>query len=356
MRKGWVLFILTALTAAAASFSTEGLRSQYSRPSRQWPRPWIDSGLSWAELDTLPPGPLQGKEDKLAPLINLGKALFFDPRLSGSGKISCATCHQPEKHWTDGATVSTGHAGARTRRHAPTIQNAWFYHRQFWDGRARDLQDQAFGPINSETEMNSDMGDVITKLRRSKGYRGLFREAFGDEGIDPDRLTEAIAVFEQSVRSAPSRFDNFLRGDRRALSRAELRGLHLFRTKARCINCHHGPFFSDNRFHNSGLLPAGQPWKDRGREEVTREETDRGRFKTPSLRDAALTGPWMHDGSMLSLATIIDHYNAGAPLAGLRDPLIKPLNLSAREKADLLAFLQAISAPPPAFQPPVLPD
>lgn len=354
MRKIAILSALFAVITGLVSFTSAGddtkrLRKIYSGPSSQWPKPWVDEGVKWTELGLLPESPVAPYKDSLQHIIELGKTLFFDPRLSGSGKISCATCHQPELNWTDGKEKSIGHEGAVNKRNSPTIQNSWFYSRLFWDGRSKDLQDQAFAPINSESEMHSEMPDVMRKLRNSKGYKELFKKAFGDEQIDPDRMTEAIAVFEKTIVSRKSRFDEFLQGSKKVLSNSELRGLHLFRTKAKCINCHNGPLFTDNKFHKS-IISASD---DKGYYSVTHKEEDLGKFKTPSLRDVMNTGPWFHNGAVKHIMDILPAYNKMSP-----SPVSSKthtLYLSNKELADLMAFLQAISAPPADFQKPVLP-
>lgn len=350
MRKAFVLFSIVFPVLLLLSFQKESLREIYSRNPADWPAPMIDEGVKWAELGPLPPGPLAGKEDSLKDIIQLGKILFFDPRLSASGKISCSSCHQPELNWTDGRAKAVGHEGAMTKRNSPSIANIWFYRRLFWDGRSRDLQDQAFAPIISETEMASDMPDVMIRLRRNQNYRELFKKAYGDDRIDPDRMTGAIACFEKTVISRKSRFDQFLEGDRKALTNAELRGLHLFRTKARCMNCHHGPLMTDNQFHRTGF--SGD---DVGYYKLTHLDADSGKFKTPSLRDVMRTGPWMHDGMYPDMAAVLEAFNR-ADQPGIGNKLIRPLGLTKKEKADLLAFLKAISAPAVGFLPPVLPE
>lgn len=352
MRKLLVVVFLSLAVILSVSFSTENLRDVYSRPPSQWPKPLVDEGVKWTELGVLPGSPLEKHKDSLKHMIELGKALFFDSRLSGSGKISCATCHQPELNWTDGKEKSIGHEGAVNKRNSPTIQNSWFYNRLFWDGRSRDLQDQAFAPLNSETEMHGEMPDVMRKLRRINGYKELFKKAFGDDEIDPFRMTEAIAVFEKTVVSGKSRFDEFLEGDKKAMSKSELRGLHVFRTRARCMNCHHGPLFTDNSFHKNGIVFDG----DEGLYKVSHKEEDKGKMKTPSLRDVAFTGPWFHDGSAKFLSSVLDMYSHAKFEPGSASPLVKPLGLSEKEKKDLVAFLKAISALPADFQKPVLPE
>lgn len=336
------------------SFTRQNLRHQYSRPAAQWPAPWVDDGVTWTELAPSPPVPADLKNDTIIHKAELGKALFFDPRLSSSGKISCASCHDPALNWTDGKERSVGHNGTMGKRNAPTIQNAWFYKKLFWDGRARDLQDQAFAPIVSESEMNSEMPEVMDKLRRINGYRALFNKAFGTEEINPDRMTEAIAVFEKTISPAESRFDKFVKGDKRALSNSELRGLHLFRTKARCFNCHNGPLFTDNQFHQVMAIPLF-PYdsNDLGLYKVTHKEADKRKFRTPSLRDVMHTGPWFHDGTEKDMVRIITLYHKTSPTPS---GAARHLDLSGKEQEDLRAFLASISAPPKSFNVPVLPQ
>ncbi|HEY6504562.1 MAG TPA: cytochrome c peroxidase [Chitinophagaceae bacterium] len=356
MRKWLVVATLLAGIIVSLSFinSTTSLRRIYSQAPDKWPKPFVDSGIQWNELGLLPESPLQPHLDSLKHLIELGKVLFFDPRLSGSGKISCATCHQPALSWTDGKERSVGHAGAINKRNSPTIQNSWFYKRLFWDGRAKDLEDQAFAPINSESEMHSDMRELPRNLRAIKGYAALFDSAYGDPAIDPDRIAGAIAAFESTIISRQSKFDTFLMGKKNALSNEELRGLHVFRTKAKCMNCHNGPLFTDNQFHNSGFHLNGNPENDKGLYNVTHKEEDIGKFKTPSLRDVMKTGPWMHNGIMTHINDIILHYNKLSPRPGRTDT--EMLYLSNKEITDLTSFLQAISSPPLEFKPPALPE
>jgi len=356
MRKFFIITLFSSLAFLFISFdqreeklSVAKLRKLYSQSPDKWPAPTIDTGVAWTELGILPESPIEKNKDSLKHLIELGKALFFDPRLSGSGKISCATCHQPELSWTDGKEKSIGHEGAITKRNSPTIQNTWFYNRLFWDGRAKDLQDQAFAPINSATEMHSEMPDVMIKLRKIKGYKEMFAKAFGDDEINPFLMTEAIATFEKTIVSGESRFDKFIKGDKNALSDSELRGIHLFRTKARCMNCHNGPMFSDNQFHRTNISFKRD---DEGLYMVTHKEEDKGKFKTPSLRDVMNTGPWMHDGSMADMLMIMELYRKGPPAS---DRLLKHFTPGKKESlGDIIAFLKALTAPALPFKKPVL--
>jgi cytochrome c peroxidase len=358
MRKWFVIALLIGATFFSVSFTKQDdkisaaqLRKLYSQSPDKWPAPFIDAGIQWKELGVVPESPLEKYKDSLKYIIELGKALFFDTRLSSSGKISCATCHQPELNWTDGKERSIGHEGAVNKRNAPTIQNTWFYNKLFWDGRSNSLADQAFAPINSETEMHNEMHEVMRTVSKIKGYRYQFDKAFGDDEVNPQRLTLAIAIFEKTIISRKSRFDEFLDGNKNALTNQEIRGLHLFRTNAGCMNCHNGPLFSDNQFHKTNISFNKD---DDGLYKVTHKDDDKGKFKTPSLRDVMNTGPWMHDGSMNHMMTILELYRKGRPAA---DSLLKGFALGRRNNlSDLMAFLKAISAPPLDFTKPILPE
>lgn len=343
------------------------LRFLYSLSKEHWPAPHIDSGVVWQELGIVPESPLTPYLDSLKHLIALGNTLFFDTRLSGSNQISCGTCHVPNLSWADGRIKSLGHEQQENKRNSPTLLNVWFYNSLFWDGRSNSLEDQAFSPINSEIEMHSDMHDVMYKLRRNKEYKIMFDSAFGSPEITPDRLTEALAVFQRTIVSNKADFDNFLSGNKNALSNEALRGLHLFRTKARCMNCHNGSLLTDNQFHNVGLTNYKTKQEDLGRYNFTKKPEDVGRFRTPSLRDVMFTGPWMHNGLHNNINVILNLYINGMPTAAPNenekadplfpktDTLIKRLNLTMQDRKDLLAFLQAISAPPPTVTLPVIP-
>lgn len=344
------------------------LRFLYSLPPEQWPRPFVDSGIHWQELGVIPASPLESKKDSLRHLIELGKTLFFDPRLSSSNQISCASCHVPDLSWTDGRSKSVGHDQKLNKRNSPTLLNVWYFDRLFWDGRSPSLEDQAFAPINSETEMNSDMSDVITKLRRINGYRPLFDSAYHSEGITPETVTGAIAVFQRTLVSRKADFDHFVLGNKKALNDAALRGLHLFRTKARCMNCHFGPLLTDNSFHNIGLTYYKRENEDLGRYVQTRDAADVGSFKTPSLRDVIRTRPWMHNGLFDNIDGILNMYNAGMPqpkpkpgqeddpLYPKTDKLLRKLDLTTGEKQDIIAFLNAITSEPYKMKAPAMPQ
>jgi cytochrome c peroxidase len=382
MKKWIVIIFLCVMTVCCVSLTRQkasvlypswlqtyedSLRFLYAGPKSQWPAPFIDSGIVWTELDILPDSPLQDQLDSLKDRIELGKSLFFDPRLSGSKQISCASCHSPELSWADGRAKSIGHDQQVNRRNSPTLLNVWFYKHLFWDGRSHSLEDQAFSPINSEIEMHSSMPDALRTLRRIEGYPALFQKTFGSPEISPETLTEALAAFQRTLVSRKADFDRFLEGDTAAMTAPALRGLHLFRTKARCMNCHHGALFTDNSFHSVGLSGFGSAQEDLGRYNVTHKGEDLGKFKTPSLRDVMRTRPWMHNGSFDNMEEIIRLYNIGMPqskalpaqakdsLLPQLDPLIKTLSLTKQEQADILAFLEVISASPFEVKLPVLP-
>lgn len=336
---------------------TDSLRHIYSRPASEWPAPNIDSGVRYEELAVLPSGPIPFRvPDSLRGKVNLGHTLFFDPRLSGSGQIACASCHVPDLAWSDGRERSWGHDLQVNNRNAQSLLNIWYFKTLFWDGRSHSLEDQAFGPINNPMEMNSTMPDAVEKIRSIKGYDSLFVDAFGKGAeINPETLTEALATFERTIVGRKSDFDKFLLGDTTILTDAAVRGLHLFRTKARCMNCHNGPLLTDQQFHNLGLTYYGREYEDLGRYMITKKAEDVGKFRTPSLRDVMKTGPWMHNGLFGNIDGILNMYNVGMPsvnpkehqkndpLFPKKDVLLKPLQLTKQDKLDLIAFMESIS-------------
>ncbi len=348
---------------------TDSIRRLYATGPAGWPAPAVDAGVKWQELGVLPEGPYPfgSREAKaVQPLIDLGRTLFFDIRLSGSKQISCATCHVPDLSWTDGREKAVGHDQQTGSRNTPSLLNVWYYKDLFWDGRSSSLEDQAFNPIGNLKEMHSDMTLIPDELREIKGYAPLFDAAFGNHRITPEQITRALAVFQRSIVSRKSDFDYWLLGQRQ-LDDAAVRGLHLFRTKARCMNCHNGPLFSDNAFHNIGLTYYGRLYEDLGRYNVTHKAEDVGKFKTPSLRDVMRTRPWMHNGLFDNIEGVINIYNAGGAnpkrkpeqlndtLFPVTDQRLRKLGLTKQEKQDIIAFLQAITTVPTKQRIPELP-
>jgi cytochrome c peroxidase len=347
---------------------TDSIRSLYTRPISEWPRPNIDSGVQWAEFAAIIPDTALPR--LLAqPEIILGKALFFDPRLSGSNQISCSSCHDPDLAWGDGRTVSLGNDHLQGSRNTPSLLNAGSAHKSFfWDGRSASLEGQAVNPIAMHHEMDMQPALLPAKLSQIKGYRDLFKQVYGEEKITMVRIAAAIAGFERIINSRTSRFDLFVMGKYNRLSDEEIEGLHLFRTKARCMNCHNGQFFTDDQFHNIGLTYYKRKYEDLGRYNITKVPGDVGRFRTPSLRDVMLTRPWMHNGLFDNIEGVINIYNSGMqmmkprpgqehdPLFPKTDQLMQPLNLAPEEKKALIAFLHTITGVPYKMKRPTLPN
>lgn len=371
-------FLLAAGIIGCASMIRKGtmdeqydlkqLREVYSSgdPSK-WPAPGIDPSVkaTYQEIGLLPPVPYPADNPTNPAKVELGKILFYDPRLSTSGQVACASCHDPQLGWGDGKRVAFGHDRKLGGRNAMTIWNTAFYKELFWDGRAISLEDQARGPVQDHLEMNESLDAMEKRIQQFRSYLPLFEKAFGEGTINRDRIFKAIATFERSIVSPKSRFDLFITGKPDALTDQELLGLHLFRTKAGCVNCHNGGLFSDNLFHNDGQTLFASANEDLGRYNVTGNKADVGRFKTPSLREVANTGPWMHHGNFPTLKDVIFLYNLGNPAPvpksykGDRDsllpqtsPLLKKLNLDDNEINALIAFLGSITTTPRRLNPP----
>lgn len=287
--------------------------------------------------------------------VDLGKRLYFDKRLSRDGTVSCATCHAPEKGWTDQAPVSTGIKGQKGGVSAPTVLNSAYMEFQFWDGRAPSLEEQAKGPIENPLEMGFTHAEVVALLKTIKGYAPLFKEAFGDEGIDIDRVAKAIATFERTILTGNSPYDRWQAGDKKAMSESAIRGHTLFHGKANCAICHDGFNFSNSDFHNIGVGMAAQN-PNLGRFAQTNDVNHTGAFKTPTLRNLKHTAPYMHDGSEPTLEKVVDYYDRGGTANPHLDGRMKPLRLTAQEKKDLVAFMDALNGDPVAVKFPKMPE
>jgi cytochrome c peroxidase len=286
--------------------------------------------------------------------VQLGRALFFDPRLSGSNWISCATCHNPGLGWSDGLATGWGHGMKRLGRATPTILNTAFNPIQMWDGRKSTLEDQALGPIETGAEMNQPMPELIAKLSKIHGYRALFKKAYPSEEISATTIAKAIASFERTVISTESPFDRWRMGDEGAISDSAKRGFATFTGKANCQTCHSGFNFTDNGFHNIGVRNEGA--EDVGRFAQRPVASLKGAFKTPTLRDVALTAPYMRNGAYRTLEEVVDHYDRGGDVKDNLSPEIKPLHLSAQEKADLVEFMKSLTGKPMQVALPQLPQ
>lgn len=283
--------------------------------------------------------------------IALGKQLYFDGRLSEDKKVSCASCHDPAKGFSNGEQFATGVGGQIGGRNSPTIINTAYGNLQFWDGRAKHLEDQAMGPVLNPIEMKMTAKDVVERLNGIAGYKQQFQQVFGTDATESG-IAKAIAAYERTVLSGDAPFDRFKAGDKAALSESAQRGMKLFFGKANCTACHAGPNFTDNGFHNIGV-----PGDDVGREAISKQLGDKGAFKTPTLREIARTAPYMHNGSLKTLEEVVAHYNKGGTPHPQLDEELFPLKLTDTQAADLVTFLKEglASASYPAHTAPELP-
>jgi cytochrome c peroxidase len=282
----------------------------------------------------------------------LGKALFFDPRLSGNQNMNCASCHNPSFGWEVPLRGAVGSQNTMLARNAPTVLNqAWVGPNHFWDGRASSLEEQAKGPIEAEVEMNLPLREAARRLEVIPDYRKWFGTVFPSNGITPDTIVKALATFERTVVSGYAPFDAWIDGDESAIPDAAKRGFVLFNGKARCAACHTGWNFTDNKFHDVGIATA-----DIGRALVEPDNPKAHHaFKTPGLRDITHRAPYMHDGSLPDLETVIVRYIAiGTDRASL-SPDLKPIELGPTEIADLIAFLKTLTGRNQVVSLPVLP-
>ena len=297
-----------------------------------------------------PPAPAASSDE-----VELGRMLFFDPRLSSNGTVSCSKCHNPGLAWRDGLPRARGLTQQELKRRAPSLLNASRTELFFWDGRASSFGQAALAAIENPDEMNRPLKDVVRDLSAIPGYAAQFRRAYGDGAVVPARIGSALEAFVRAAtRLPPSPFDRFAAGDRTALSPAAGRGLIVFAGKGRCQRCHSGASFSDGFFHNTGVK-TGPEGEDPGRYAVTPFHRARRAFKTVPLRNVAATAPYMHNGSLKTLADVVDFYNRGGDEADERDFEMKPLNLAPGEKDDLVAFLESLTNPPVPVAVPILP-
>lgn len=355
MRVGlWCAAVLLALRCGPSSSAVDAaLLDAYRGPASGWPAAQVDAGVAFVELGQLPqaPRPTRAQRAQAA----LGRALFADPRLSASGRIACASCHDPARGWSVDAPVALGVDGRHGQRNPPDLRQLAAYGQWAWDGRARTLAAQSLAPLTDPDEMgNASVHAVLARLQEAPGPAAA---------LTPATLGEALAAHVRQAgvdkdKVAPTRYERFLRGERDLLTPQELQGLHLFRTRARCVNCHHGPWLSDGLFHNLRLSAFGEPAEDRGRQVVSGRPEDTGAFRTPSLRRVAESPPYMHNGLFASLQGVLHLYMRGGgevwarnateaaqplyPHAARLSPLVRPLDLSEEEQAALLAFLRAL--------------
>ncbi len=307
------------------------------------------------KLPATPPHPADN--EPTAARVDLGKKLFFDPRLSGDGNMSCASCHNPLFGWSDSLPTARGAKSQVLGRASPTVINTAYNSLQMWDGRKKSLEDQAMGPMEASVEMNSDMKKLFDFLNGSEGYRQLFQTAYPGLPIDALTVAKAIASFERTVISNDSPFDRWVAGDAKAMTADQVRGFAVFvdPKKGNCAVCHSGANFTDNGFHNLGLASYGKENPDMGRYAQKPLPVLKGAFKTPTVREAANTGPYFHDGSARSLMDVVEHYDKGGDVRSNISKDVRPLGLSAAEKRQLVAFMEALSSPPKSFELAALP-
>ncbi len=325
----FAVLICCAATSAAADPVVVELKAQYARPAEI---PFPDSNPYTVEKAAL------------------GKALFFDPRVSAAQNMNCASCHNPSFGWQVPLKRAIGAKNAVLARNAPTILNhAWGGRYYFWDGRAASLEEQAKGPIEAENEMNMPLDQLVERLKNIPDYQKWFDTIFPGEGIGGDTIAKALATFERTVVSGFAPFDDWIQGDEAAISDSAKRGFALFNGKANCAACHSGWNFTDNAFHDTGL-----PDDDIGRGKFDLNAMNA--FKTPSLREIARRAPYMHDGSLATLRDVIAHYTADGAKRPTVSPRLRAGPLAAQDVDDLLAFLGSLSGNSRVIALPVLPN
>ena len=301
----------------------------------------------------IPSHPADNKPSK--DRIALGRALFFDPRLSGSGDMSCASCHNPNLGWADGLGTGVGANGRSLKRATPTILNSVYNHLQMWDGRFDSLEAQVMGPITNENEMDMQPERLLSILRNDSNISDAFARAYPGQGINIETLSKAIASFERTLISTDSPFDQWVLGDRTAMSESQIRGFEVFLNpdKGNCVVCHAPPNFSDDGYHNIGL-DLDQENPDYGRFERVPVAVLKGAFKTPTLRDIKATAPYFHNGAARTLSDVLDHYANYADYASVDNnptnisPALNRTQMTKLEQDALLDFMDALTGKQPA--------
>jgi cytochrome c peroxidase len=295
--------------------------------------------------------PFAGKTAYTPQLATLGKMLYFDPRLSGAQNMSCASCHNPSFGWEVPVAGAVGAQNTVLGRQAPTVLNAAWMDHLFWDGRAASLEEQAAGPIQAAAEMNGNFDDIIKRLSAVTEYKTWFDQLFPGKGISKESITTAIATFERTVVTGWSPFDRWVEGDEAAIPDSAKRGFDLFVGSAGCSACHSGWNFTDNKFHDIGL-----PGEDLGRGALVPDDPmAQHAFKTPGLRNVMYRAPFMHDGSVPDMHSVILHYEIGFLERPSLAKEMKRVTLSAEQREDLIAFLAALTADEADVPTPVLP-
>jgi len=336
-------------------------------------------------LAALGPPPIPADNKQSAAKIALGKTLFFDPRIGGDASVSCADCHSPKQGWGFNDPLSRGYPGVIHWRNSQTVVNAAYLGKLFWAGSAKSLENQAPSAALGAVSGNGERDMVEARLAFIPEYVKAFREVFGDRWPRVNNVWKAMAAFERTMIHNNTPFDKYMRGDKKALSAQQVRGLKLFQGKANCIECHNGPLLTDQKYYNLGV-PTAEEWQTNGMAQVTfryeqyakgvtekmyrtikedaglyyrtKEKSDMGKFRTPPLRYTAYTAPFMHNGAFFDFDEIIDFYNEGGgknDFSANKTKLLKPLKLSDKEKEDLVAFLESLSGPEIKMATPKLP-
>ena len=381
---------LFTYSAMAASISV-ALLSGCAETQKVVAKPVANPGLAALDSVAMPHPSDNGPTDAKA---ELGKLLFFDPRLGGDASVSCATCHEPEQGWAWAEDFSRGYPGTVHWRNSQTIINSQYLGKQFWAGSARSGESQAKSAATGAVAGNGESDIMEARLALIPEYRKRFNEVFGDEWPLIGNAWRAIASFERTLTATGKHeapVDKYLKGDKSALSEQQVRGMKLFTGKGNCIECHNGALTTDQKFYNIGV-PAAQRWDEDGLAQITfryeqfakgqteenyrttkddwgfyyrsKNKWDKGKFRTPSLRYTAYTAPYMHNGAFYTLEEVVDFYNAGGvaedgrttSFPKTKTKLIKPLGLNDGEKEDLVAFIEAFSGPEIVMAKPDLPD
>ncbi len=285
------------------------------------------------------------KEEK----VELGKLLFFDPRLSRDDTVSCATCHIPYFYWTDGRSKAVGIKGRKGTRNTPTIINGAYQSLFFWDGRANSLEEQALGPIEAKAEMDLPADEMVEKLKGIKGYAKLFEEAFPGVGLTKETVAAAIATFERTVVSKESPFDRWIKGDQDAISKEAKEGFEIFSNEGKCKSCHSGFNFTNDSLNNIALGDG-----DIGAYVINKNPIWKGSFKTPTLRNVAKTSPYFHDGSVHTLEEAVYICGNGGRYKDLkgRSPFFRDRGLGMEEVRKVVRFLETLTEARPMVEPP----
>ncbi|WP_253248278.1 cytochrome c peroxidase [Helicobacter sp. 12S02634-8] len=348
-----ILGLALALNAHGIPKDIQTIREMYQQAPELWEKPNTYPNIAYKELAPLPKqAPFPADNPYSKPKAELGERLFYDPKLSLSQKISCAHCHKKDFAFGDNTPLSKGHLNQKGSRNAPSILMSAFGREKFWDSRAKSLEDQALEPIQDHQEMALPLQDLLAYLNSSPTYQKAFYKAFKQSPITQEQVAMALATYERTLMPKRGAFDRFLLGEKNALSNQEVWGLHLFRTKAGCMNCHYGIAFSDGKTHNLGLSYYGRKYQDLGKGAWSQDPKDLGAFKTPSLRGVSRSAPYMHNGLFPSLRGILNAYNAGMfhplppphmpPPYPQTSPLLKPLFLTPEELDAIESFLKTL--------------